>query len=114
VPALLEIYGHDPDEAYRLAAVTALHSIGDEAGMKQVRQRFAEEPSLVVQYVSVCALIDLYGPKAFGRDREAVALARNVLARKHEAQRLADRRNLRMVPRVKVGPLEVMHPDSWQ
>lgn len=91
-----------------------LYFIGDETGMQQVRQRFEQEPSLVVQYISVCALIDHYGPKAFGRDEEAVTLARNVLARKHTAER----RHLQMVPRVIVEPLEVVqevvHSDSLQ
>jgi len=73
-----------------------------------------EEPSLIVQYVSVCTLIDHYGPKAFGRDEAAVMLARNVLARKHEAERLIGRRRLQVVPRVIIGPLEVIEADSLQ
>lgn len=114
VPILLDVYEQSPDEQYRLAAVSALHAIGSEQAMQQVRRRFDREPSLIVQYVSGCALIDLYGPKAFGRDKEALSLARNVLARKHEAQRLAHRRYQQMMPRVTVGPLEVVHPDSLQ
>lgn len=114
VTALVEIYSNDPDDAYRQGAVIALHAIGNEAGMQGVRQHVLQEPSLHVQYVSVWALIDLYGPKAFGRNRAAVALARNVIARKHEAQRLAARRALRVWPRVLVGPLEVVEPDSLQ
>lgn len=114
VPALVDTYKNDPDEKYRLAAVVTLYLIGDDVGMQEVRQHFAQEPSLTVQYVSVCTLIDRYGPRAFGGNREATALARNVLARKHAAQRLADRRNLRMVPRVTAGPLEVVPSDSLQ
>lgn len=114
VPALVEIYGNDPDEAYRLAAVVTLYLIGDERAMQGVRRRFVQEPSLIVQYASVCALIDLYGSDAFGRDREAIALARSVLTRKREAGRLAGRRYLQMWPRVTVGPLEVVPSDSLQ
>jgi hypothetical protein len=114
VPALVATYKNDPNEKYRLAAVATLHLIGDETGMEQVRERFIQEPSLVVQYVSVCILIDYYGPTAFGSDREAVSLARNVLARKHEAQRLANSRHALVIPRVIVGPLEVVESDSSQ
>lgn len=96
VPALVSTYANDHNEKYRLAAVVTLYVIGDETGMQQVRRRFVQEPSLIVQYVSVCTLIDHYGPKAFGRDPETVTLARNVLARKHEAGRLAERRHLQL------------------
>jgi hypothetical protein len=118
VPVLIDIYLDDPSEKYRLAAVVALYFIGDERGMQQVLQRFVQEPSLIVQYISVCALIDHYGPQAFGRDEGTVTLARNVLARKHEAerlirrQRLIEQQRLRMWPRVTTGTLEIIEADS--
>lgn len=111
IPVLTDIITNDPDERDRLTAVSALCAIGDESGMQRVRQRFTEEPSLVVQYVSVGALLDYYGPDAFENDAEARALAKNVLARKREAGRLAVRHRLHLWPRVLVGPLEVV-PDS--
>lgn len=89
VPILVDIYKNDSDSGYRLAAVSALYAIGDEAGMKQVRKRALQEPSLLVQYVSVSAVLDYFGPTAYGTDAEAVKLARNVLARTDEARRLA-------------------------
>lgn len=92
VPVLVDIYKNDPDKTYRLAAVAALYVIGDEIGMEEVRQRFLKEPSVIVQYVSLTALLDHYGPQVFSEDAEAAALARNVLARKQEGKRLAQRR----------------------
>ena len=89
VPVLVDIYKNDPGKAYRLAAVSALYAIGDEAGMKQIRERVLQEPSLMVQYVSLSALLDYFGPGAFGADAEAVELARNILIRQQEASRLA-------------------------
>lgn len=87
IPALMDIYLNDPDEKYRLWTVAALHAIGDESGMEQVRQRVLQEPSLQVQYVSIAALVDHYGPQAFGKDAEMEALAKNVLVRRQEVRR---------------------------
>ena len=89
VPALVDIYQNDPDAVYRFAAVAALSAIGDETGMQVVRKRALQDPSLKVQYASIAALLDYYGPHVFGSDAEAVALANNVLARKQEFTRLA-------------------------
>lgn len=114
VPSLVNAYINDPHEKYRLAAVVTLYLIGDETGMQQVRQRFVREPSLTVQYVSVATLLEYYGPGAFDEGAEGSALARNVLARKHEAERFVGRRHLQMLPRVVVGPLEVVEADSLQ
>jgi hypothetical protein len=87
VPALVDIYNNDPDKRYRLAAVSALHAIGDEQGMRQVRKRVLREPSLSVQYAAVGALLHHLGPYAFsGGD---VPIARNIIARKEEAGRLS-------------------------
>lgn len=87
VPALVDIYNNDPDKRYRLAAVSALHAIGDEQGMRQVRERVLREPSLSVQYAAVGALLHHLGPYAFsGGD---VPIARNIIARKEEAGRLS-------------------------
>lgn len=91
VPVLVEIYKNDPEKKYRLAAISALYAIGDESGLEQVRQRFLQEPSLHVQYVSLQVLVDHYGPEAFAGNPEAVALAKNILARTQESQRLAQR-----------------------
>lgn len=88
VPVFVEMYENDSDEKYRLAAISALHAIGDEEGLKQVRKRFVQEPSLVVQYVSVCTLLEHYGPEAFAGDAAARALAMNVLDRRQEVSRL--------------------------
>lgn len=118
VPTLVGLCKNDPDEKYRLAAVSALHALGDERGMEQLRQRFAEEPSLRVQFMSVRVLLDYYGADAFADDVEAATIANSVLARRREVvrlakrQRLTERRRLRMWPRVTAGPLEVVDPDS--
>jgi len=89
VPALTTIYKDAPNERNRLVAVVALSAISTEAGLRQVRQRFLRDPSLMVQYVSLHALIDHYGPGVFAGNPEALILAENVLARKQEARRLA-------------------------
>jgi HEAT repeat protein len=89
IPALVGMYNKDPDKRYRLAAVSALHAIGDEHGMQQVRKRVLHEPSLSVQYAAVGALLHHYGPQAFGSDAKTVALARNIIARKEEAGHLS-------------------------
>jgi len=89
VPALVDIYNNDPDKRYRLAAVSALHAIGDEYGMKQIRKRVLREPSLSVQYAAVGALLHHLGPHAFSGEAGAVSVARNIIARKEEAGRLS-------------------------
>lgn len=120
VPTLIDIYHNDPKEKYRRAAVAALYAIGDEAGMEQVRQHFAHDPSLSVQYASVCSLLDHYGPRAFDDDTKAAIIARNVIVRKNELdrlmgrQRLIERQRLRMWPRITTGPLEIIETDSLQ
>lgn len=88
VSGLTTIYKDDPNDENRVVAVAALSVIGSEAGLRQVRTRFLRDPSLMVQYVSLHALIDHYGPDVFAGDRKELALAKNVLARKEEAGRL--------------------------
>jgi HEAT repeat protein len=114
----VDIYLDDPHIKYRRAAVAALFAIGDEAGMDEVLRHFAYDPSLLVQFASVCALIDHYGPDVFAGDAETAILARNVLDRREGAERLAGRQRLieqqrlRMWPRVTTGPLEIIEADS--
>ena len=92
VPALTTIYNDDPNKKNRLVAVAALSTIGSEAAMRQVRKRFLQDPSLMVQYVSLSALVDHYGPDVFAGNRKELALAKNVLARRQEAGRLGQMR----------------------
>ena len=87
VPSLVAIYQNHPKPNYRYAALSALHAIGDEAGMEAVRDGVFLEPSLRVQYVALAATLAHFGPQAFGSDVEAVALANNVFARRRAATR---------------------------
>lgn len=78
VPVLLSIYKSDPDEAYRLAAISALHAIGDETAMQQVRRHALDQPSKIVQYLSISALTDYYGVRTFEDNVAAAALAEDL------------------------------------
>lgn len=81
IPVLMEVYKSDPEEKYRLAAVGALHAIGDEDGMQQVRRLVFWQSSGRVQNVSLSALLDYYGPQTFENDEAAGALAETQIER---------------------------------
>ncbi len=89
VPVLVDIYNNDPQKKYRLAAVTALYAIGDEAGLQQVRERVLQEPSLFVQYISLKVLLAHYGPRMFAGDASTALRVQDVFHRWEEARRLA-------------------------
>lgn len=91
VPVLVEIYKGDAEERYRLAAVGALHAIGDENGMQQVRRLVYWQPSGRVQNVSLAALVDYYGPQTFKGDEVAAALAETQIERITAARQKTDK-----------------------
>lgn len=96
VPTLVNLYRNDRDANVRLFALVALHTIGDEKGMREVRNSVAEQrwPPLL-QFVSLSALVDYYGAETFSMDKEA--------------QRMAERliKLYKPKPGIEVGPLEV-------
>ena len=47
VPALLAVYASDPDVRCRLGAVVALHAIGDDTAMAELRRRIEEKSDYV-------------------------------------------------------------------
>jgi len=79
VSPLLEMYKADKDEQYRVASVAALHAIGDERGMQQVRMGVERQSSRRVQVAALATLIDYYGPETFERDRNMDKLARELI-----------------------------------
>ncbi|MDX1530872.1 MAG: HEAT repeat domain-containing protein [Rhodothermales bacterium] len=80
VPALLAIYGEDPDAQCRLAAVVALHAIGDEAGMAAARHRLREQTDRRVRVVTLSALADYHGLGALVGASDLAAVAEALLA----------------------------------
>lgn len=101
LPRLLEIYQRDENEACRLLAVAAIHAIGDEAAMREVRKMTGvlKDPSMRVQLVTLAALADYYGMETFAGDRDATRLARALFSYYTE-------------PRVIVHPPVVVPPEN--
>ena len=79
VPALVGVYKNDPDRKLRLAAVAALHAIGDDAGMQAVRKQVIHETDQQVQMVSIAALRDHFGLGTFANSKEIGQMARAIL-----------------------------------
>lgn len=83
LPNLLTIYEEDDDEQCRLLALAALHAIGDEEAMQEVRRftsvALEEKPSMRVQLVTLAALMQYYGEDTFAGDEETAQLARALL-----------------------------------
>jgi len=103
VPTLVDLYQNDDDANVRLFAVVALHTIGDERGMRQVRntvhlQRWPPR----LQLVSLSALVDYYGADTFSMDREAADMARRLI-KLYTPQ-----------PEIEVGPLEALEFEEPQ
>ena len=93
VAPLIALYRHDADEQLRLAAVAALHAIGDETGMQALRQGVLAQPSERVQRVTLGALMDHYGPATFAGSPEVAMQAEALLDRPQEpAPTVADNR----------------------
>lgn len=102
VPTLLDLYRNDDDADVRLYAIVALHAIGDERGMEEVRRTlYTQDWPPRLQFVTLAALVNHYGPEYYNMDREASRLADNLM-------------KLYMQPRVEVGPLEVVQPEEMQ
>lgn len=80
VSPLLKVYKSDDDEQYRVASVAALHAVGDERGMQQIRLGVAMQSSRRVQVAALAALFDFYGPVTFERDRAMAEIARKLIA----------------------------------
>lgn len=82
VPTLLSIYKEGTDESSRLYALAALHAIGDDTAMQEVR-RFVwsldREPSNRLQLVTLAALMQHFGEDTFAGDEEAARLAKALL-----------------------------------
>lgn len=89
VPGLVSIYRSDPAEPCRLAAVAALHALGDEHGMQQVHSYAARQTSELVQQASLGALMDYYGSETFEGSRDMAQMAQGLL-RKYEEQRTSE------------------------
>ena len=87
VPALLSIYNKDTEEQCRIAAVAALHAIGDEWGLHRMRQGIASQSSKQVQHTTLAALRDYYEPSTFEGEKDLAIIAESVLAY-YEAVRL--------------------------
>lgn len=82
VPNLLATYRGDADERSRLFALAALHAIGDEEAMQEIRQHvwsLDDEASSRVQLVTLAALMQYYGEDTFAGDEEAAGLAKSLL-----------------------------------
>lgn len=75
VPHLVAIFTNDPDPQCRLAAVVAIHTLGDEEGMQHVWAKVHRQTDKRVQYAAVAALIDHYGADAFRTDPTLTAIA---------------------------------------
>ncbi|MDX1546433.1 MAG: hypothetical protein R3247_05565 [Rhodothermales bacterium] len=101
LPHLIEIYTQDDSEQCRLLAVAAIHAIGDNTAMQEVRRLngLLEEPSMRVQLVTLAALADFYGVETFAGERDVTRLARALFDYYTE-------------PRVIVHPPVVIPPDS--
>lgn len=80
VSPLLDVYKSDDDEQYRVASVAALHAVGDERGMQQLRLGVATQSSRRVQVAALAALFDFYGPVTFERDQAMADIARKLIA----------------------------------
>lgn len=100
LPRLVEIYQQDENEQCRLLAMAAIHAIGDNTAMQEVRQltRIRQEPSMRVQLVTLAALADFYGVETFAGERDVSRLARALFDYYTE-------------PRVTVHPPVVVPPD---
>lgn len=79
VPALVRVYRYDPDPKFRLAAVSALHAIGNDAGMQAVRAALSRQTDQRVQMVSIAALRDHFGLATFTNSKEIADMARSIL-----------------------------------
>lgn len=83
LPQLLEIYENDPSERCRMISVAALHAIGDETAMQDLRRMavmdFEEGPSTRLHLVTLAALSDFYGSGTFTDDANAAKLASSLL-----------------------------------
>lgn len=83
LPELLEIYRSADDEQSRLLAVAALHAIGDESAMQELRNSvdldFDGGDRMRLQFVTMAALADYYGPGTFRGDDQAIRLARSLM-----------------------------------
>lgn len=97
VPTLVDLYRKDDDANVRLFALVALHTIGDKNGMREVRNSLDDQrwpPRL--QFVTLSALLDYYGPETFDMDTRAAAMASKVIE------------FYTPTPRIEVGPMEMM------
>lgn len=102
VPTLVRLYREDDDADVRFYAVVALHAIGDERGMRQVRRSLhLQQWPPRLQFITIAALVSYYGPEYFKMDREAARLAEDLM-------------KLYMRPQVEVGPLEVVGTENQQ
>lgn len=79
VTPMVSIYAHDPDESNRVAALVALHALGDEGGMQHVRMGVAAQASPRVQHIALALLMDYYGPGTFAGAEDLAAIAESVL-----------------------------------
>lgn len=97
VPTLVDLYRKEDDANVRLFALVALHTIGDKSGMREVRNALYEQrwpPRL--QFVTLAALVDYYGPETFEMDTRAAEMAEKVIE------------YYTPKPKIEVGPMEMV------
>lgn len=83
LPTLLDIYKNDESEQCRLMAVAALHAIGDESAMQDLRHAveldFGNDASMRLELVTLAALADFYGTGTFKNDDHSAKLASSLV-----------------------------------
>lgn len=91
VPALVDVYRSDPDPRYRVAAVAALHAIGNEEGMLSVRSNLMRQTNELVQATSILMLRDYFGPGTFEDSPEVADLAKELIQKRTSRMTIAAR-----------------------
>lgn len=80
VPTLVAMYASDTDPQCRIGAVVALHAIGHDPALDEVRALLPQQTDRRVQVVAINALVDHYGIEAFEGATDMAAVAEALLS----------------------------------